>query len=98
MVKISDKKAAKTNGILTSPGLTYFKGGEATHFEGDFSDIEAIVDFLASDDALELPDRIEDVNSHQLEKMVQDRTFVAAIFCKCLCFIKKSKTWIVCFF
>jgi len=26
LVKLNDKKAAKTNGVLSSPGLTYFKG------------------------------------------------------------------------
>ena len=26
LVKLNDKKAAKTHGVLSSPGLTYFKG------------------------------------------------------------------------
>ena len=28
LVKLNDKKAAKTHGILSSPGLTYFKGNK----------------------------------------------------------------------
>ena len=56
--------------------------GSFENYEGDFTDTDAIVDFLSSDDALQLPDRIEDVSPSQLDKLVQDKTFVAAIFCK----------------
>lgn len=30
LVKLNDKKAAKTQGVLSSPGLTYFKGNKVS--------------------------------------------------------------------
>ena len=46
VVKINDKKSAKSFGILSSPGLTYFKGGKGDNFEGELTDGEALMDFL----------------------------------------------------
>ena len=47
------------------------------------------MDFLASPEALELEDQIEEVNAKHLEKLVKERPFVAVFFCKlffeCLC-------------
>ena len=51
-------------------------------FKGDLTDEEAIMDFLASPEALELEDQIEEVNARQLEKLVKERPFVAVFFCK----------------
>ena len=34
VVKLNDKKAAKQNGILSVPGLTFYKGGKGSNFEG----------------------------------------------------------------
>ena len=38
VVRINDKKSAKSFGILSSPGLTYFKGGKGDNFEGELTD------------------------------------------------------------
>ena len=35
VVKLNDKKAAKQNGILSVPGLTFYKGGKGSNFEGN---------------------------------------------------------------
>ena len=40
------------------------------------------MDFLASPEALELEDQIEEVNAKHLEKLVKERPFVAVFFCK----------------
>ena len=61
---------------------TTCSGGEASNFEGDFADTEAIVDFLANPESMELPDKIEEVNGNQLEKLIKEKTFVAVFFCK----------------
>ena len=34
VVKLNDKKAAKQNGILSVPGLTFYKSGKGSNFEG----------------------------------------------------------------
>ena len=51
-------------------------------FPGDLTNEEAIMDFLASPEALELEDQIEEVNAKQLDKLVQEKQFVAVFFCE----------------
>ena len=62
--------------------MTYFKGGKGDNFEGEMTDPEELMDFLASPEAMELPDQIEEVNAKQLDKLVQEKMFVAVFFCK----------------
>lgn len=45
-------------------------------------DEDNVLDFLTSLEAMDLPDRIEEVNARILEKIVQDTDFVAVLFCK----------------
>lgn len=42
---------------------------------------EALLDFLTSLEAMDLPDRIEEVNSKILSKIVEDTDFIAVLFC-----------------
>ena len=48
------------------------------------------MDYLASPEAMELPDQIEEVNAKQLDTLVQEKMFVAVLFCKL--FLKKIDT------
>lgn len=45
-------------------------------------DEEGVLDFLTSLEAMDLPDRIEEVNAKILNKIVEDTEFVAVLFCK----------------
>lgn len=45
-------------------------------------DEENVLEFLTSLEAMDLPDRIEEVNSKILGKIVEDTEFVAVLFCK----------------
>jgi len=45
-------------------------------------DEEGVLDFLTSLEAMDLPDRIEEVNSKILQKIIEDTDFVAVLFCK----------------
>lgn len=45
-------------------------------------DEENVLDFLTSLEAMDLPDRIEEVNAKILDKIVQETDFVAVLFCK----------------
>jgi hypothetical protein len=45
-------------------------------------DEENVLDFLTSLEAMDLPDRIEEVNARILSKIVQDTDYVAVLFCK----------------
>ena len=40
------------------------------------------MEFLASDDALDLPDRIEEVNAKRLDVQINEKTFIAVLFRK----------------
>lgn len=51
-------------------------------FSGDLMDEENVLDFLTSLEAMDLPDRIEEVNSRILGKIVEDTEYVAVLFCK----------------
>jgi len=43
VVKLNDKKAAKQNGILSVPGLTFYKGGKGSNFEGNYNQLINLV-------------------------------------------------------
>jgi len=80
LVRVSDKKAAKTYNIRNFPALSLFRNGEPTHFEGELTSASAILDFLASPEALDLPGQIEDVTASTLETLVENQDYVAVFF------------------
>ncbi|XP_019876377.1 uncharacterized protein LOC109604293 isoform X1 [Aethina tumida] len=80
-VKINDKRLAKQYGINKFPALTYFREKQPIIYEGDLMDEENVLDFLTSLEAMDLPDRIEEVNARILDKIVQETDFVAVLFC-----------------
>lgn len=80
-VKINDKRLAKQYGINKFPALTYFREKQPIIYEGDLMDEDNVLDFLTSLEAMDLPDRIEEVNAKILEKIVQETDFVAVLFC-----------------
>ncbi|KAJ4436884.1 hypothetical protein ANN_17016 [Periplaneta americana] len=47
---------------------------------GDLMDEEEVLDFLTSLEAMDLPDRIEEVNARILGKIVEDTDYVAVLF------------------
>ncbi|XP_012276468.1 uncharacterized protein LOC105697598 isoform X2 [Orussus abietinus] len=81
-VKINDKRLAKQYGIKNFPALTYFREKVPIIYEGDLMDEENVLDFLTSLEAMDLPDRIEEVNAKILEKIVEDTDYVAVLFYK----------------
>lgn len=52
-------------------------------YDGDLMDEEGVLDFLTSLEAMDLPDRIEEVNSKILAKIIEETDYVAVLFCKC---------------
>ncbi|XP_053689496.1 uncharacterized protein LOC128738420 [Sabethes cyaneus] len=80
-VKINDKRLAKQYGITKFPALTYFREKEPIIYEGDLMDEAGVLDFLTSLEAMDLPDRIEEVNSKILSKIIADSDYVAVLFC-----------------
>ncbi|XP_052898444.1 uncharacterized protein LOC128305163 [Anopheles moucheti] len=80
-VKINDKRLAKQYGIAKFPALTYFREKEPIIYEGDLMDEAGVLDFLTSLEAMDLPDRIEEVNAKILSKIIEDSDYVAVLFC-----------------
>ncbi|XP_019531539.3 uncharacterized protein LOC109403225 isoform X1 [Aedes albopictus] len=80
-VKINDKRLAKQYGITKFPALTYFREKEPIIYEGDLMDEAGVLDFLTSLEAMDLPDRIEEVNAKILSKIIEDSDYVAVLFC-----------------
>ncbi|KAL5288605.1 hypothetical protein ACFFRR_009067 [Megaselia abdita] len=80
-VKINDKRLAKQYGIKNFPALTYFREKEPIIYDGDLMDEEGVLDFLTSLEAMDLPDRIEEVNAKILLKIIEETDFVAVLFC-----------------
>ncbi|XP_077298088.1 hulk isoform X2 [Arctopsyche grandis] len=80
-VKINDKRLAKHYGIKTFPALTYFREKEPIIYDGDLMDEDNVLDFLTSLEAMDRPDRIEEVNKKILSKIIEDTEYVAVLFC-----------------
>lgn len=59
---------------------------------GDLMDEENVLDFLTSLEAMDLPDRIEEVNAKILTKIVEETDFVAVLFCKLFSLLLFVKT------
>lgn len=59
-----------------------FREKEPIIYEGDLMDEEGVLDFLTSLEAMDLPDRIEEVNSKILSKIIEDTDYVAVLFCE----------------
>lgn len=63
-------------------------------YEGDLMDEEGVLDFLTSLEAMDLPDRIEEVNAKILAKIIEETDYVAVLFCKsCFDHINGSSIW-----
>lgn len=62
--------------------LKTFREKEPIIYEGDLMDEEGVLDFLTSLEAMDLPDRIEEVNGKILSKIIEDTDYVAVLFCE----------------
>jgi len=79
--KATDKRVAKTQGITQFPAISYFKDGEATHYEGEMTE-EALTALFVSLLSMDNPDRIEEIEASMLNKVVKETSHVAVLFCK----------------
>ena len=79
-MKVYDKRLAKQYDITVFPTLTIFRDGEMTYFEGELNDSEAVLSYLTSDDTLTLPDKIEEVNSELLMKIIRGKYVISICY------------------
>ncbi|XP_054164277.1 uncharacterized protein LOC128961959 isoform X2 [Oppia nitens] len=76
------KKQAKVNKF---PALVLFRNGEAVQYKGDMRKPEAILKWVTSEEALDKPDEIEEINDKMLDKMLEKNSYVAVLFIKEKC-------------
>lgn len=49
---------------------------------GDIEDEDEVLSWLTDEDTLEIPGKIEEVNSRMLEKILEENDHVVVFFCK----------------
>ena len=76
------KKEAKVNKF---PALILFRNGEAVQYKGDLKKPDSILKWVTSEDALDKPDEIEEVNHKMLDKMLDKSPYIAVLFTKEKC-------------
>ncbi|KAG9509760.1 Protein disulfide-isomerase A5, partial [Fragariocoptes setiger] len=79
-VKTSDAQAARKWRVKRFPSLVYFRKQTPSYYDGDLLDEEAVLRWLTSADAFEIPDEIEEVNSRLLSRMLDTYDYIAVLF------------------
>ena len=76
------RKVAKKFNVTSFPTVSLFRGGtaHALLFKGNPLRAEELLDFLTSEESLQLPDKIERVDAEGLDELVAEETLVAAVF------------------
>lgn len=80
-VTTEDSNIAKKNGIKKFPALVFFRNKEPLVYSGDIEDEDEVLAWLTDEDTLEIPDRIEEVNTRMLDKILSENDFVVVFFC-----------------
>ncbi|KAK7069268.1 hypothetical protein SK128_025944 [Halocaridina rubra] len=79
-VTTEETALAKEHGIKTIPALALFRNGEPILYKGDLSDEESVLSWLTSEETLEIPNQIEEVNERMLERILNTSDNVAVFF------------------
>ncbi|XP_037785397.1 uncharacterized protein LOC119581125 [Penaeus monodon] len=79
-VTTEETSLAHEHGIKTIPALALFRNGEPVVFKGDLTDEEAVLAWLTSENTLEIPNQIEEVNERMLDRILNTSDNVAVFF------------------
>ncbi|XP_063877638.1 uncharacterized protein LOC135109832 isoform X14 [Scylla paramamosain] len=71
---------ANEYGIKNLPALVLFRNGEPVVYKGDISNEEAVLKWVTSEDTLQIPNQIEEVNQRMLERILNISDNVAVFF------------------
>jgi len=80
LLKINDKKSAKTFGIRNFPSISVFRDQKNTIYEGEILNQESVTDFLTSENKAVKDTEIEQVSVQELDTLVSQNKFVAVFF------------------
>lgn len=95
-VTTEDTVMAKKLNIKTFPQLVFFRNRDPLFYKGDLDDEDEVLSWLTDENTLEIPGKIEEVNSKMLEKILAENDHVVVFFCKCLflkIICKKISKW-----
>ncbi|KAI4457700.1 hypothetical protein MML48_7g00006442 [Holotrichia oblita] len=81
-VTTEDLNFGKKHGIKTYPKLVFFRNKEPLIYSGDINDEDEVLAWLTDEDTLEIPDRIEEVNTRMLDKILAENEHVVVFFYK----------------
>ncbi|XP_076048874.1 hulk isoform X3 [Oratosquilla oratoria] len=79
-VTTEDLNVARQHGIKEFPAIVLFRNGEPLVYKGDLENEYEVLEWLTSEDTLEIPNQIEEVNGRMLEKMLNTTDNVAVFF------------------
>ena len=77
---VGQMDVAKENWISKFPAIGYFRNGEYLKFKGDVHNERAVLKWLTSPKATELPNQIEEVNGLMLSKMLNRKDSNVFVF------------------
>lgn len=81
-VTTEDTAMAKKMNIKTFPQLVFFRNRDPLFYKGDIDDEDEVLAWLTDENTLEIPGKIEEVNSKMLEKILSENDYVVVFFCK----------------
>ncbi|XP_063533402.1 uncharacterized protein LOC134743724 isoform X4 [Cydia strobilella] len=81
-VTTEDLSLAKKYGIKTFPTLVFFRNKDPLIYKGDIEDEDEVLSWLTDEDTLEIPGKIEEVNSRMLEKILAENDHIVVFFYK----------------
>lgn len=84
-VTTEDTVMAKKLNIKNFPQLVFFRNRDPLFYKGDLEDEDEVLSWLTDENTLEIPGKIEEVNSKMLEKILAENAHVVVFFCKFEC-------------
>lgn len=81
-VTTEDTAMAKKMNIKTFPQLVFFRNRDPLFYKGDIDDEDEVLAWLTDENTLEIPGKIEEVNSKMLEKILSENDYVVVFFCE----------------
>lgn len=91
-VTTEDTSLAKKYSIKSFPSLIFFRNKEPLIFKGDIEDEDDVLSWLTDENTLEIPGKIEEVNSKMLESILTENDYVVVFFCKSIT-LPRKKHW-----
>jgi len=79
-VATHELEVAKENKIRRFPCLGLFKNGEFIKYEGDLSQEVSVLRWLTSEETLDIPNKIEEVNEIMLAKRIKTEDSIFVLF------------------